>query len=236
MKMLSASKVTLAFDEIIERASRTLVIVTPYFDPWTHLEATLIQKLDRSIVLDMLLRGGDDRAKSETAALRFAQRGARVQYLDRLHAKIYLSEQQALLTSMNLIKPSRDSWEVGTLFDATEDAMEYQQIVQMKNDLFEKITLTGNSGRHAPAGQASAQPALSGPRKAVAQRKAAGYCIRCSIRIAAEPDTPLCRDCYAAWASWKNADWEEKFCHLCGVPWSSSVAKPLCRSCWETGA
>jgi hypothetical protein len=232
MKMLSAFKVVAAFDEIIERASRTMVIVTPYFDPWPHLATTLIQKLGGPLVVDMLLRGGDDRAKSEESAAPFVQRGARVQYLERLHAKIYVSEKQALLTSMNLIKPSRDSWEVGTLFDAKEDAKDYQQIVEMAKGLFQTINLTPNSGRHERSREALAQPVPRSPRKSVAPQGGGGYCIRCSTRISADPGKPLCRDCYAAWAEWKNPDYEESFCQICGVPWSTSVARPLCRSCW----
>ncbi len=151
MKMLSGFKVVAAFDEIVDRAERTIVIVTPYFDPWPHLAQILLQKLDRKVPVDMLLRGGEDREKGATAAEHFVQRGARVQFLDRLHAKVYLSEQQALLTSMNLLKSSRDSWEAGTLFDATEDAASYQEIAALAGGLFQTNKPSGHVGRHEVA-------------------------------------------------------------------------------------
>jgi len=230
MKMLSAFKVVVAFDEIIERAERMIVIVTPYFDPWPHLAQTLFQKLDRKVSVHVLLRGGEDRAKGEAAAQPFAQRGARVQFLDRLHAKVYLNEQQALLTSMNLIKASRDSWEVGTLFDATEDSASYQQIATMAGGLFDTVNLPTQERPASRAGSPKATVAATRP--AENKRHQDGHCIRCAESIPLNTDKPLCRGCYPAWAEYKNADYQEKFCHQCGKRTTTSVAKPLCRTCY----
>jgi hypothetical protein len=232
MKMLSAFQVVAAFDEIIQGATRSLVIITPYLDPWPHLTATLLQKLDQKLSVQMLLRGGDECAKSEEAARPFARRGASVEFLERLHAKIYVSEHQALLTSMNLIKPSRDSWEVGTLFDAVADAVSYRDVVSITQSLFETVRLTRPGVRAEPAKDAS----RPGARSAKAEREPSGYCIRCSERIVADPKKPLCRGCYSAWAEWKNEEYEENFCLGCGRPWISSVGRPLCRSCWGGGS
>ena len=233
MKMLYEFKVVAAFDEIVESASRRLVIVTPYFDPWPHLTKTLLQKLERKVSVHFLVRGGEDRGKSEAATLPFTQRGARVQFLDRLHAKVYINERQALLTSMNLIKSSRDSWEVGTLFDAHEDEDSYQKIVEMTRELFATVGLTAAAGQAPPAPEARAWSKPAAPRQSPPRRSAAGFCIRCASEIPASPEKPLCRECYATWAEYGNEDYEEEFCHLCGRPWSSSMAKPLCRACWE---
>ena len=237
--MLSAFKVVAAFDEIIERAERVIVIVTPYFDPWPHLAQALFQNLDRRVAVHILLRGGEDRAKGEAAAQPFAQRGARVQFLDRLHAKVYLSEKQALLTSMNLIKASRDSWEVGTLFDATEDAASYQQIATMTGGLFDTVNIPVAAERPAQrtASTHPTPPTRVPVRQTVETRRShAGHCIRCSEAVAVNQAKPLCRDCHASWAEYKNADYQEKFCHLCGCRAATSVAKPLCRSCWDKSA
>ena len=233
MKMLTAFQVVAAFDEIVQGATRSLVIVTPYLDPWPHLTATLLRKLNEKVSVRMLLRAGEDLAKSERAALPFVGRGATVKFLERLHAKIYVSEHQALLTSMNLIKPSRDSWEVGTLFDATADAGSYRQVVSITEGLFETVRLTAPGGRTEPTKRVASQ---SGSRSANAEREPSGYCIRCSARIVPDPDKPLCLGCYPAWAEWKNEKYEEEFCLACGRTWASSVARPLCRSCWGSGS
>lgn len=230
MRMLSGFKVVAAFDEIVESAARTLVVVTPYFDPWPHLAATLAQKLDQKLPVYLLLRGGEDRAKGESAAAAFAQRGARVQFLDRLHAKVYLNERQALLTSMNLIKASRDSWEVGTLFDAGQDAASYQEIVAMTRGLFDTVSLT-NVAAPPPAPEPRA-PARSPAPKATTTRRSGGYCIRCAKEIPSNIENPLCRDCFASWADYENPNYQEKHCHGCGRAWASSMAKPLCRTCY----
>ena len=226
MKMLSANKLPPAFEELVEHASQRLVIITPYFEPWSHLTAMLYQKLERKIPMFLLLRGGEDRAKREASVLPFQQRGAQVTFLDRLHAKIYFSEHQALLTSMNLLGASRDSWEVGTLFDAAGDAASYSQIVAIAMDLFKTVSITAPHENSASVTQRASAP----------RRTVRGHCIRCSSTINAEPQKPFCRDCYSSWAEWENDDYPEKFCHLCGRQWSSSMAKPLCRGCWEHSA
>lgn len=230
MKMLSSSKVVAAFDEIVESATRNLVIVTPYFDPWPHLAATLAQKLERKVPVYLLLRGGDDRAKGESAAAPFVQRGAHLHFLDRLHAKVYLNERQALLTSMNLIKASRDSWEVGTLFDVEQDGASYREIVTMTQGLFNTMTLSNATAPPAPPARS---PARQPAPKAPTSRRVGGYCIRCQREIAANPDRPLCRECYALWAEYENPNYQEVCCHACGRAWATSMAKPLCRACWE---
>ncbi len=226
MRMLSANKVPPAFEELVEHASQRIVIVTPYFEPWSHLTATLYQKLERKIPMFILLRGGEDRAKREVSVRPFKQRGAQVLFLDRLHAKIYLSEHQALLTSMNLLGASRDSWEVGTLFDAAEDATSYSQLVAIAMELFNTVSLTAAKERSAPADH----------RVAASRSTVRGHCIRCSSAINADPQKPFCRGCYESWAEWENPDYQEQFCLMCGRQWSSSMAKPLCRACWEHNA
>lgn len=226
MRMISANKVTPAFEEIVEHASHLLVIVTPYFEPWTHLSSLLHQKLERGIQMLLLLRGGDDRAKREASALPFQQRGAQVQFLERLHAKIYISEHHALLTSMNLLAASRDSWEVGTLFDATEDRASYQQIVVMATNLFQTASRAAAPEHQTPIT----------PRVATSRRTSSGHCIRCADAVGADPEKPFCRDCYLSWAEWENPDYQEQFCHLCGRQWTSTKAKPLCRTCWVQSA
>ena len=151
----------------------------------------------------------------------FAERGAHVQFLDRLHAKVYLSEREALVTSMNLTRSARESWEIGTLFGVTSDAEHYRQVQVYAQQLFKLATVPPSTGSRSPP---------------VPSVGAGAYCIRCAARIADDPSKPLCRGCYAAWSEYENENYQEAYCHRCGRGWASSMAKPLCRTCWSGSA
>lgn len=58
-------------------------------------------------------------------------------------------------------------------------------------------------------------------------------CIRDQEPIPFNPDRPYCESCFRSWNRYKDPDYEEKYCHLCGKRHKASMAKPLCRSCYQ---
>lgn len=58
-----------------------------------------------------------------------------------------------------------------------------------------------------------------------------GFCIRCKEKLDLNLDRPLCKKCYGEWSKYKNVDYKEKFCHSCGKPHETSIAKPVCFNC-----
>lgn len=60
-----------------------------------------------------------------------------------------------------------------------------------------------------------------------------GFCIRCKQELKPDPNKPLCPKCYAEWNKYKNPDYKEKYCHLCGKNHDTSVARPLCLNCFK---
>lgn len=125
--------------ELTDRAQKYLVLITPYFLPWVQLEESLKRAVTKGVNTTLLLRGGKDRADQERNA-RAAQLGnVRMKFLRRLHAKIYISESEAILTSMNLLKSSAlDSWEVGIHLQLPQDNDAYEQTVKAAADLIDR--------------------------------------------------------------------------------------------------
>jgi hypothetical protein len=58
-----------------------------------------------------------------------------------------------------------------------------------------------------------------------------GYCIRCNTSIDFNEEKPYCYECFKSWSKFQNEDYEEKFCHECGVKADTSLADPLCFIC-----
>lgn len=64
-----------------------------------------------------------------------------------------------------------------------------------------------------------------------AQEPGDGYCIRCGVAIPANPEKPHCDRCYTIWNRYKNAAYEERYCHMCGIEHTTTLPKPLCVAC-----
>lgn len=254
MDVLSSTDISREVLALIEGAKQVLILVSPYFDPWERLTTEIKRAANRpGMNVVLLLRGGEDRAKQEEKSRELAAAGVKVVYLSRLHAKVYISESQAIVTSMNLLKSSAlDSWELAIRAHAKADADLFNQVVAHTKGLMERakdereiaakvktagsvaslaaMAMAATPPGHRPA--PAAKPATSAGRRASKE----GHCIRCGVGLAFNPDRPLCNDCYKAWSKYENPDYKEAHCHSCGKERATSLAKPLCKPCWDAQA
>lgn len=245
MDVLSSTDISREVLALIEGAKQVLILVSPYFDPWDRLTTEIKRAANRpGMNVVLLLRGGEDRAKQEEKARELAAVGVKVAFLARLHAKVYISESQAIVTSMNLLKSSAlDSWELAIRAHARQDAALFNDIVKHTKGLLDRAKdereiaakVQAASGVAELVAMAEgARAAAVAPKPAAAKGRArTGHCIRCGEDIAFNADRPLCASCYKAWARYENAEYKENHCHACGKERSTSFAKPLCKPCWE---
>jgi phosphatidylserine/phosphatidylglycerophosphate/cardiolipin synthase-like enzyme len=263
MDVLSSTDISREVLALIEGAKQVLILVSPYFDPWERLTSEIKRAANRpGVKVVLLLRGGDDRAKQEEKARDLLASGVKIGFLSRLHAKVYISESQAIVTSMNLLKSSAlDSWELAIRASAVQDAGLFKEIVHHTKGLLDrakdeqeiaaKAKLTTQAGTLAEMVESvrpaelvtktppkfKATPNTKPPSSKAAaygrERVRAGHCIRCGEDTPYNTDRPLCADCYKAWARYENPEYKEKHCHSCGKERSTSLAKPLCKPCWE---
>ena len=161
-------------------------------------------------------------------------------FVQNLHAKCYISESAAIITSMNLYEFSQqNNDEMGILVSHTEDAELYQEIYGE----FQRLGRGANPQiRDQPSKTSPADkpptPRTRTTRRRVAEparaHQASGHCIRCRKSIDFDPDKPLCYDpCYQTWTRFSDPDYAEKYCHRCGEENATSMAKPLCRPCFR---
>lgn len=140
MDVISGTEISGEVLKLIEGAREFLVLVTPYFDPWDRLATEIKRaKSKPGVKVRLLLRGGEDREKQEPKARELAAYGVEVAFLKRLHAKVYISDSQAIVTSMNLIKSSAlDSWEIALRADSVKDATTYRDIALSATNLLQR--------------------------------------------------------------------------------------------------
>ncbi|CAM4517472.1 phospholipase D-like domain-containing protein [Corallococcus exiguus] len=156
------SKISAAVQDLIEGAKRELTLVTPYFKPWNHLQNAIRGRLKEHVAVTLVIRA-DELTKTSAHLQPFAAEGARIMSLDRLHAKLYMSERCAVLTSMNLLETSAlNSWECALQISAEDSPTLFkqfaEQVLAIRNaaNLVPSSALTGTPSP-APASQPAAK-------------------------------------------------------------------------------
>ena len=146
----------------------------------------------------MLFRDGvTERAKIEEVARTFAARGARVRLLDRLHAKLYFNEREAIVTSMNLVAASRDSWEIAMCLTRERDLEAFNDVQKAARELHDRAQ-GWDAGMRPTADVVRAIDPVR--KRATRSPTPTGFCIRCGESIPRDPDRPFCASDYAKWA------------------------------------
>ena len=233
--------------ELIQSAEKHVSLVSPYVDlDGLRLLATEISSaLKRHVQVQLVVRSRDGSNKrdvtSSAVTKELCELGLKLREVRDLHAKIYLSEKSAILTSLNLLPSSfNNSLEIGVRVDAGTG--EYKQIHQFLrtriNEQARDLHDTEHGARATPPTKLKAKAGRRSKRREVELKNDEGFCIRCDEDIELDPDRPYCRECYREWLGKDDGDKQtrEKYCHDCGDEARTCLTKPLCRSCYELQA
>ena len=159
-----------------------------------------------------------------------------VLFSPNLHAKCYLNEQVALVTSMNLYDFSEaNNDEMGLRVSAKDEPELYKKILSDVRRIAKYSEVRKAAiAKPAPAVKArpAPKPAPSKPAPTSGIPKV-GFCIRDKASIPANPIKPYCDRCYRSWNRYKDPEYEEKHCHICGKENDSTMVKPLCLPCYR---
>jgi hypothetical protein len=213
--------------DLVQAARRRVVLVSPYFRVWGHLENALQQASRQSVQLNVVFRR-DKREEYRDLVDQLHKLSARVFDFKDLHAKVYVNESACILTSMNLYDYSAQNSEEFAIQSSSRELVQavngyVDDLIVRSEEIRQKSILARALQGTVRAAQGVAAAVLNPP----------GTCIRCGEDIDFNPDKPLCSCCYQAWARYKNAEFKEKHCHSCGKPTSTSFSKPLCQLCYK---
>lgn len=105
-KVISDSFINSHLLELIEKSEKYLVLVSPYLKLWGHLETQLENSIKRGVDVKVYYRSSEEK-KYKTTYDKLTKMGLKVYKIDTLHSKLYLSEKEGLMTSMNLLDFSK---------------------------------------------------------------------------------------------------------------------------------
>ena len=235
-EFLTRTSISDRLEKIIKNARDRIVIISPFLRINNHLKELLEEQNSRK--LDIRVIYGKSELHPEENNWLASMSSIRTSFRKNLHAKCYLNENEALLTSMNLYEFSQvNNDEMGLIVSKEEDHDLYAKILDESMRIVrasEEIRVTvakvePADGRSEPSETTNSR---KNPQTAQGTPKV-GFCIRCKATLPADPAQPYCKSCYASWRRFENKAYEEKHCHMCGNTHPATLLKPLCLACFK---
>ena len=235
-KFLDTQGVSHRLTEIIKKAQKRLVIISPYLRVNRQIKELLEDK-DRLRIEVWVIYGKNDLRPEENNWLR-SMKSIKTGFLSDLHAKCYMNEDEALVTSMNLYEYSQvNNYEMGISVSRENDHELYEEIENESDRILRAcdiITVTVDRVEATENVRENEAPKkVTGESKPTLTKPEKGFCIRCKADLPANPTQPYCSRCYASWRRFGNKEYEEKHCHTCGNEHTASLLKPLCLACFR---
>tara|TARA_R110001599_G_scaffold198470_5_gene395330 strand:- start:175 stop:1002 length:828 start_codon:yes stop_codon:yes gene_type:complete len=243
-----------AIESEIRNAKKFVFIVSPYID----LDEDMMKAFNslKSEVIKIIVYRQSDNSNFKSGISNgsrdFLKSLPNVEFVavKNLHAKFYINEEVGVISSMNLTKSSNHNYEIGVDIDKEDDEMYFEcleyllkgillgqdsniDIERIKNIIPKRPFILETSAKSV---------FINGEELDIDTFKSFhdfcntkhGYCIRCSnTEISFYPNQPFCSKCFAKWIKFKNPEYEEKYCHRCGMETNTEINEPLCDNCME---
>ena len=220
-KFLDTTGVSNELAQIIKGAKERLILISPYLQICDRFKE-MLEDQDR-MKLDIRIIYGKSELQPQESNWIKSLKSVRTSICKNLHAKCYLNEKEALITSMNFYEFSQmNNNEMGIVVYKSEDQKLYEEIndeVKRLNRISEEIKVTIEKV----------------PPKEELNKNSDGHCIRCGASIKMDPKSPYCLTDYQQWKKFEDKTYIEKngVCHICGKPNDSSMEKPVCKDCYN---
>ena len=223
-KFLNSSGISYHLENLIKNANLSLFLISPYLKFNSRIKSLLDER--NRLKLDIRIIYGKVDLQTEESSWLKSMDSIKVLFCKNLHAKCYINEKEAIITSMNLYDFSQqNNNEMGIYVTKEDDPQLYQ-------DIYTEVTSLIRTSEHVAISIEKVEQKKDLPKKKFSKGKN-GHCIRCDAKIKVNPEHPLCTKCYKSWSKYSDPTYEEKFCHICGKDNKSSLEKPVCYSCYK---
>lgn len=232
-KFLDTTGVSYHLQQLINQAQDTLILISPYLKINERLRQSLDDK-DR-MKIDIRVVYGKNELQPDQINWLKSLKFVRTSFCENLHAKCYVNESEAIITSMNLYEFSQvNNQEMGVYVTKADDPQLYDEVYNEARRLIrisDEVRLSVEKIIEPESKVIDEKSDKKSDTKAVNGEK--GFCIRCKKEIAFNPSVPYCVECYKSWKKYGNFSYEEKYCHHCGKDNASTINKPMCLDCYK---
>jgi phosphatidylserine/phosphatidylglycerophosphate/cardiolipin synthase-like enzyme len=231
-KFLNTTGVSYHLEELIKGTKDRLILISPYLQFTDrikeHLSNLNIQKRDIRIVYR------ENKLQLEENNWLESQIGIRTSLCKNLHAKCYLNENEAIITSMNLYEFSQqNNNEMGIYITKAQDPDLYNSTldeVQRLLTISEEIRITVKK-------VTADTPPKTEPKSLNSKLTAnqTGFCIRTGAPIPFSVEKPMAYEAFKSWSKFGDTEYPEKFCHFSGELsyGETTVSRPILKKNWK---
>lgn len=235
-KFLNTTGVSYHLEELIKGTKDKLILISPYLQfnerIKEHLNNLNIQKRDIRIIYR------ENKLQHEENNWLEGQIGVRTSICKNLHAKCYINENEAIITSMNLYEFSQqNNNEMGIFITKLNDPELYNSTIDEANRLLtisEEIRVTVRKVT-AESHPKIIHKSFESNNFNKAKEKQNGFCIRTGASIAFNVEKPMSYDAFKSWSKFGDVNYAEKYCHFSGEEskGATSVSKPILIKNWK---
>lgn len=229
-KFLDTTGVSYHLQQLINKANEKLVIISPYLKINDRIKQSLEDK--NRMKIDIRVVYGKNELQPEENNWLKSMTSIRSSFCKDLHAKCYLNENEAILTSMNLYEFSQvNNNEMGIYVDKATDIDLYKDIYEEAQRLIRISDEIIVSVEKAPNKE---KITLQSNTKSIINKKN-GYCVRSGVEIPFNVEKPMSYDAFKSWSKYSDPEYVEKYCHFSGEPSNgeTSVSRPILKKNWK---
>ncbi len=230
-KFLDTTGISYHLEQIVKKSSERLILISPFLKINNRIKELLEDK-DR-LKIDIRVIYGKNELQPQENNWLISMNSIRTSFCENLHAKCYMNENEALITSMNLYEFSQANNNEMGIFVTKEDDEELfndiyteaKRLIRISEEL--KVTVEKVVQKNTETKSKKSTK----PKKVDAQGE--GHCIRCNKSIKLNPLVPYCKDCYKIWNKYGDDEYPEEHCHICGTEKETTMLKPTCYPCYK---
>ena len=229
-QFLTTTDTSAAIERVIRNAEKELILISAYVYPRIIYLHRLKDAADRGVKITFIF--GKRRMDEKVFGLFTEIPNLRIFYLDELHAKCFVNEYEAIVTSLNLLNGSEEkNREMGVRLDRTADAEAYRECLNEVKSILSTATLVHQTDK----GRSVIPKDAPVKKPVVASKRSTGFCIRTGVEIPFNVEKPLSFEAFKTWSKYSDPEYPEKFCHFSGESSNveTSVSKPILKKNWK---
>lgn len=233
-KFLDTTGISYHLEQIIKNAEERLIIISPYLKINDRIKELLVDK--NLLKIDVRVIYGKNELQPEENNWLRSMDYIKTSFCKNLHAKCYMNEKEALITSMNLYEFSQaNNNEMGIYIIKSEDSQLFKDIYAESKRLIrisEEIKILVEKIDQ----EKELKPKKEKQTKRKQQtNKQMGYCIRTGVEIPFNVEKPMSYSAFKSWSNFNDPDFAEKFCHFSreSSNGETSVNKPILHKYWK---
>jgi phosphatidylserine/phosphatidylglycerophosphate/cardiolipin synthase-like enzyme len=220
-KFLNTTGISYHLEQLIGNTKDRLILVSPYLQLNERIKE-LIKNLT-ALKKDIRIIYRENKLAPDEVNWLDQQVGVRTSYCNNLHAKCYINDQEAIITSMNLYNFSQqNNNEIGVyITKAGDEELFNDTLREIQRLLTISTEIRVSVQKVAPANNTNKAPT--------------GYCIRTGVPIPFNIERPMSLEAYRKWEEYSNEDYPEKYCHFSGEQsdGSTSMRQPVLSKNWK---